>query len=250
MAKLEVSITVRPKLVFKLQTATIALLVLLSTAAAATQYWFGFDPDHPYFETVRLFWLDTEANVPTIFQVFALCACAIALFWLSRPTTGIAAPMRTRLKVLAAAFLVLAIDEGAHVHELIGLYVDTFLLDGSLSGSWLFNGTASWILAALIPGFALLLFIRPLLSYLPQRTRMLSVASAVLFLSGAVVVEKIGRLYALNVGSQTVGYGALATLEEALEMFGAAVFLYALLDYLATIRGSAGVSSSLPDSAS
>ena len=56
--------------------------------------------------------------------------------------------------------------------------------------------------------------------------------SAVLYVGGAAGVESLSQLYAGIAGKSTPLYVVLATLEEALEMAGIALLIYALLEHL------------------
>jgi len=61
---------------------------------------------------------------------------------------------------------------------------------------------------------------------LPARTRTLFLIAGAVYVSGAVVLEMAGGAYASTHGTD-LAYGALASVEEVLEMAGIVVMLYA-----------------------
>ena len=98
--------------------------------------------------------------------------------------------------------------------------------------------------AWVIPGIAFILlfaltFVKFLL-HLQLRTRWLFLVSAVLFIGGAVGTELIGGRYAELHGFQNLTYTMIATVEEALEMAGVIVFIFALLKYVETNYNEVG----------
>ena len=54
-----------------------------------------------------------------------------------------------------------------------------------------------------------------------------------LFVTGALGLELVGGALVERFGFDDIRYFAVATLEELLEMIGIAVFLFALMDYMA-----------------
>ena len=80
--------------------------------------------------------------------------------------------------------------------------------------------------------------------HLSARWKKLFLLSALLYVGGALGVESIGGWYVAQHGV-TFTYSMIVSVEEALEMIGTVVFVYALLDYLATyVRGIEFVFSS------
>jgi hypothetical protein len=59
--------------------------------------------------------------------------------------------------------------------------------------------------------------------------RRLFLLAAAVYLGGALGVEMAGAAHAFRHGTENLGYSLWTTLEEALEMAGVAVFIYALL---------------------
>ena len=89
--------------------------------------------------------------------------------------------------------------------------------------------------ATLLLAFVYLKFMRAL----APKTRNLFLASAALFLSGAIGMEIVSSVVVSSMGGWETGFYSLThanhySIEEPLEMVGVVVFIYALLDALAT----------------
>jgi hypothetical protein len=71
---------------------------------------------------------------------------------------------------------------------------------------------------------------------LPLRLKKLMVLSALIFLSGAVGLEIVGGMIASSPNMSNSLYAIVTTIEETLELLGASVLVYALLDYLKSFK--------------
>ncbi|HEX6144165.1 MAG TPA: hypothetical protein VFZ01_15720, partial [Geminicoccaceae bacterium] len=89
-----------------------------------------------------------------------------------------------------------------------------------------------------------LIYLRFLLA-LPRRTQSLFLLAGALYLGGAIGIEMLAWHYRYPLhapdptdweGSKDIVWALLSHLEEVLEMVGVAIFLYALLSYLAHRR--------------
>jgi hypothetical protein len=111
-----------------------------------------------------------------------------------------------------------------------------------------FVGGSRWLRYPLIvPGAAAvtaaaLMFGRFLRTW-PVETRRATYRAAALFLFGALVLETAGGWFDPIVYGQSFTYIALATLEEGCELFGATLFLVALLRYVERTVGPLEVNS-------
>ena len=176
------------------------------------------------FGFVRLTYLNGEATIPSWFSSSLLLACAAALGAIAMVERGRAGRDARHWLGLAVIFVVLSLDEGAGIHEISsGLLRRRFELDGFLR----FASVIPLALAAVVVGVAYLRF----LWRLPSPTRGWFVLAGAVFVGGAVGVESLGANY-FSANGHTFGYSVFVTIEEAAEMVGLAVFLYALLDYL------------------
>lgn len=203
----------------------IAALVAASTVAVGALAVFRWPEGSLGYETVKIFWLDAEKNLPTLYQSLALGLAAALMFAVARRTPRLLHADRARWKVLAGVFVFLALDENLRFHETLA---DT--------SSFHFGAVG---LALYVPVVALLaLWWLPLLRRLDGRLRNLMLVAAVLYVGGAGGIEFLSQLYAGVAGKATPLYVALATLEETLEMAGVAVLVYALLDHLGSVQAA------------
>jgi hypothetical protein len=173
-----------------------------------------------------MFWLDSERNLPTLYQSLTLGLAATLMFVVARVSPRLPSVDRARWKVLGGVVAFLALDEILRFHETIG---DT--------SSFSFGAVG---LAIYVPVVALLgLWWLPFLCRLDGRLRGLLLTAAALYVGGAAGVESVSQLYAGGAGKTTPLYAAFATVEEILEMAGIAVLVYALLEHLAKIQAAA-----------
>lgn len=217
------NLRVDPRRVLLLMAVVITLLVMASTVAVGALAFFRWPEGSLGYETVKMFWLDTEHNLPTLYQFLTLAFAAALMFIIAQqPGAGVPAD-RLRWRVLAGVFIFLALDEFLRIHETVG---DT--------SSFHFGAVG---LVIYVPVVVVLgLWWSPLLRRLDARPRMLLLVSAVLYVGGAAGVESLSQLYAGIAGKTTPLYVLLATLEEALEMAGVALLIYALLGCLRGVQ--------------
>lgn len=174
---------------------------------------------------VRLLWLDGEANIPTWYSASLLLLCAFLLAiiaWAHRQRDTV---YDVRWLILAVVFVLLSLDETAQLHELAIVPLrDRFHPTGFLY--------YAWIVPAGICAAAFALAYVSFLARLPRRTARLICLSGALYVGGAIGMEALsGELASLH-GEHNLGYHAIITVEELLEMVGLVVFIYTLLDYI------------------
>ncbi|MBN1305309.1 MAG: hypothetical protein JXA13_12805 [Anaerolineales bacterium] len=172
-----------------------------------------------------LFNLDREKNVPSYFSGLDLLLAAVILgviSWHKRQTKD---PYWIQWLLLSLGFVYLSLDEVFMLHEKISLETRSLV-----NPSGVFH-YFPWLVVG-IPAVVILgVYYFHFLSSLPCRTQILLAAAAAVFLTGAIIMEMMGGLYALNFGISKSMRFALYTIEETLEMLGVAVFIYGLLDY-------------------
>lgn len=173
-----------------------------------------------------LFSVNAEKTIPTWYATILLFVSAVLLAWITAVNRQTHDPHTRYWAGLSLIFLYLSIDEGAAIHELFSIPLETALnTSGYLTFAWLI------VFVPLLAIFALL-YLRFLLR-LPPRIRNLFILAGLFYVGGAVVVEAMSaNRYALD-GGVTFPYLAIATVEELLEMWGVALFIYALLSYMA-----------------
>lgn len=177
----------------------------------------------------RLFDVNTEVNLPSLYSTIALLACALILFLIHYIENG----KWVRFgywSLLGMVFLFLAIDENISLHEkIIGPIRSQFNLAGVLYYAWI----VPYFLAVSLLG----LYYIPFLLKLPLKVLYHFILAFLLFMGGAVGMEMLG-------GRHNSLYGQDATLvlyysiEEFLEMLGVAVFIKGLLLYILDSKAS------------
>lgn len=212
-----------PRLIFYVLLVIIAALAGLSTAAGALLHVFAWPEESFGYEVVKLFWLDSEHNIPTLYQCSVMFAASVLFVLVGKRYRRVRLGSAMPWYALAIGFTFLAWDEGAQIHETIGIHFGT-----SFHGSWLY-----FYVPAAAALFALLV---PFLLRLPARTRWLLIASGAFYGGGAIGVELISQLYAGADSRTSPIYAGLATLEEVLEMFGVALLIFTLLDHLGRLQ--------------
>ena len=221
--ELSFSVRVDPRRLLVLMAVVITLLVIASTVAVGALAFFRWPDGSLGYEMVKMFWLDTEQNLPTLYQFLTLALAGALMFHIAKQPGAGAPADRRRWRVLGCMFVFLALDEVLRIHETVG---DTSS----------FNFGAVGLLIYVPVVVVLGLWWLPLFLRLDARSRMLLLLSAVLYVGGAAGVESLSQLYAGIAGKTTPLYVVLATLEETLEMAGIALLIYALLEHLCGLQ--------------
>jgi hypothetical protein len=211
--------------------ASAVALLLLHVAGMYARYVLGHER---LLGVIDTFNVNYENNVPTFFSALVLMSCAAVLAVVAHlPSEG--ARGRRYWGWLAVIFALLAFDEDAAIHELFIEPVKYFLpVSGPLHFAWVIP----YGVGALVVGILYLRFVLAL----PDPTRWLAIASGTLYLGGAFVLEMVGGWYLSEVtGYVDFPYSLLVGAEEFLEMCGAILFLYTLLDYAAGRLGREAV---------
>jgi hypothetical protein len=199
------------------------LLVLASIGTTAYMTWRG----HLY-HPVALFYLDEEKNIPTFFSSCLLLFAALLLFIITLLEKSRSAARIVYWKILSIAFLLMAIDEFASLHETMMLPIRNFLGNGKL-GIFYF----SWVIPAILIIILFTFLFWKFLFCLHPKTRHTFLLAATIYLGGCIGFEMIGGYYTEAHGHLNWIYGTIATIEESLEMMGVIIFIWGLLTYLA-----------------
>lgn len=224
-------ISVSPRQVFRILFTISVLLTIVSTLMITALYFYRWPEGSPMFNLVKIFWLDAEANVPTLYQSLTLILSGCLLMTISFIAARAKENYVFHWKLMSIIFLYLGFDEGAHIHEVV-----LELFKQSLQGSlWVQNHISIKLLFFLPEILAVTIFALiylPFLIYLPRRTRWLFILSGAIYVGGALFMDMAGQYFAHTHGKGNPIYGGLATIEEFMEMFGISIFIYALLNYL------------------
>jgi len=220
----DITLTISPKRVTQVLTFVVLCLALASVAGQYSKHVLGHDK---LFGLVRLFDLDDEGNIPTWFASASLLFCSVLLAIIGRDRRWGGDRYYLHWSTLSGIFLLLSIDEAAHIHESLNTRVRAILkTEGLLQNAWIIPGAA----------FALIVAVacRHFLADLPGGTRRLFLAAGSLYVGGALGVEALGGWYTALYGQQNMTYALMATIEELLEMLGIVVLIYALLSYMSS----------------
>lgn len=173
----------------------------------------------------HLFNLDRENSVPTYFSVLLLLFVSVLFYVVALGKKQ--DPFFRHWACLAVLFFVFSIDEATSIHELMsGPLRRQFGLGGWLRFAWVIPG-AAFVLTFLLVYFRFI-------AHLAKPFRTLFVAAGAIYVGGALGMELIGGFYFDTYGEGAVMYTLSATVEEALELGGLVVLIYAVLRYLET----------------
>jgi hypothetical protein len=205
--------------------------VLVAAYASLYLLWPPRDLNPLALELLSRLNLDLELSVPNTFNGYLLGYAALLLGLITGQAWRTAQPLRWRWLALTAAFACLAADEFLVLHEILAAPVKRLLgVTGLLGFGWYIP---------VLPLVALLgLYCLPLLARLPRRTQVLFVAAGLVYVGAAIGVEMVGALFSERYGQGSFPYLLEVTAEEGLEMTGAVLFIYALLDYVARRWGA------------
>jgi hypothetical protein len=130
------------------------------------------------------------------------------------------------LAFLSFLFVYLSIDEAVGIHELtIAPLHDALGTGGVFYFAWVIP--AILLLGAM--GLAYLNFLR----HLPGSVSRLVLSAAAIYLVGALGGDIVGGHWVDRHGAQNLTYALMTQVEESLETFGLALFIFALLTHLA-----------------
>ena len=201
----------------------IAIILIVIHIIILSIYFIINDPEK--FDFVRLFDLDMERNVPTLFSSAILLISAFLFYLLSRIPQEKARGSRKAWMGLSWVFVFLAFDESAKIHENIGDYTENFVdASGFLYYPWVISyGVLVVILGAIYLPFFWRMERKVFFSFM---------LAAAIFLSGAIGFELLGAAEASAHSDETLLYSIYYTIEETLEMFGVIYLIYILLKLL------------------
>ena len=222
-------ILLKPSAVARALGAVALVLLLVSTAGQLVKFLTGHDE---LMGLLSLTFVGNERNIPTLFSVLLLASASLVCAVTAALARKGKDPDVWRWVVLSAGFLYLGFDEGLSLHERMSVPIKAYLGDGALGFSHSF-----WAIPGLAGVAVLGLFFQRFLGRLPARTRRAFLMAGAIYVGGAVGFELIGGNYAEVHGDENLGYSALVTVEEGMEMGGVIVFIWAVLAHLAEKYG-------------
>jgi hypothetical protein len=204
--------------------SAVAVLGALSLAAQATREWAHGSVTA---NALHFFNATYESTVPTLFSALLLLACAGCAAALA--SSGI--PQRRRWWLLCAVLIAFTVDESVGFHEATMAPLRRLLdAGGVLYYTWVVPGTLFVVLAVAAFG--------PLARELAGTQRRLFAAAAALYFGGALGLEFAGGWVAERYGETSAQLLPLSAAEEILEMVGAVLFLYVLMERLGPWHGT------------
>jgi hypothetical protein len=208
----------------KVLVISLLALTIIGIAVQLSKYLLG----HSYLlGLVPLFDLGTDSSVPTWYASITLLICSILLGIISMDKRKNKDRFTVHWAVLSFIFLYLSIDEVARIHEVIGDTLGRFTgrTHGLFFFAWVIYGMA--FVLVLVPPYVKFLW------HLPRKTMTLFILAGTIYVGGALGMEMINARYADFHGFRNLTYQLMTALEEFLEMSGIAIFIYALMSYIA-----------------
>lgn len=212
-----------PPRVSRLLLVAIGFLIVANFLAHFAAYFVSQYTSNNY--NGRLFVLEEEANIPTLYSALTLAFCSSLLAIIGYMNKKVNSRYSSYWKILSLIFLFISLDEACSIHEIF-----TSPLRGLFNASGFFY--FAWVIPAFIFLVIFLLGFWQFIKALPQKTRSLFIKAGTLYVSGALGMELIGGYYAEISAQNTITYFFVTTIEETLEMLGIVVFIYALLSYI------------------
>jgi len=131
-----------------------------------------------------------------------------------------------RWNKLKLVFYFLALDEALQIHEI--------LIIPSLKPNVPALLTNIWVIPYGLLAIIASIYFRELILSFPKKIKRLTLLAGSIYLTGALGMEILGS-YLVRTGDirlHGISYGLICTLEEAMEISGVIIFIYALLIYI------------------
>jgi hypothetical protein len=217
------TITLFPRQIARYLLGVALIFDALSFLTQFPEYAFGYALPQ---KVVEFFHVGGEYNPQAWYSSLLLVLCALLLFLISLADQERMSNQVGYWRGLSFIFFYLAMDEMLLLHERGGEWLSTYI---QMTGIFRYT----WVMVA-IPICLLIgaVYIR-FLFRLPQRIRRLFIASACIYVGGALGFELVSGFVASIHGEKTVYDFLLVAIEEFLEKFGVIFFIYALLLYMA-----------------
>jgi len=201
----------------------IALLLITIHIIILGVYYYIGNPD--IFDFVRMFDLDMERNIPTLFSSAIMLIAAFLFYLLSKDNMEKKKQNHLYWRGLSIVFTFLAFDESAKIHESIGDFTEKFVhFGGYLYYPWVI----SYGLFVIVLGLIYMRFFWRMKSNIFWSF----MGSAAIYVGGAIGFELLGAHESSLHGTKTPLYSILYTIEESMEMFGVIFLIYVLLTLL------------------
>jgi len=211
--------------------AVVVLLVILSIYGQYIRYFpRDIDVRGPWHEMVidtlnKSFFLDNEGNIPTYFNALLLFIPSILLAVIAAWKNVVRDKFRVHWTALSFIFLLLSVDEAAVLHEQIIKPIRAI----SEAGGVLYFG---WVIPGVVVVILFLIVYLMFFLHLDRKFKILFFISLGLYISGVLGGEMVSGYFAERLGQKNFTYAIVASLEESVEMIGASLIIYSLLEYI------------------
>ncbi len=216
------NITLKRKQIIRFLSLIALILIGIHIIILSIYYYVG---DPKVFGFVRMFDLDMERNVPTLFSSALLMISGFLFYLLANMSSEIEKGSRPYWIGLSLIFTFLAFDESAKIHEKIGDFTERFVdASGFLHYPWVISYS---ILVLVLASFYMKFFLK-----MDKKIFWSFIGAATIFLSGAIGFELLGANESSMHGTKGALYSTYYTIEETLEMFGVIYLIHILLGLL------------------
>lgn len=219
---ISIAVILHPGKVLRWLFVIIGLLMVANGARMVAQHVLGHKT---LFGLIRLFDVNGEANIPSMYSALALLFAGLLLAAIARAEALAGGKNPRAWAILAVIFVCLSVDEFSEIHEMAHHAMHYF---ANPTGFFYF----AWVIPAMLFVAVLGLVYARFILQLPARIRLLAIVSAVVFVTGAIGFEMIGARISELQDENSVAYDLGVAVEEFLEMSGVAIWIYALLLYL------------------
>lgn len=229
-----------PITILRVLLIVISVLVITGTIANVIIYHVAASPEDKLAKLMHRFDLGHEPSIPAWYSSLALVVCSGLLAVIAVVKMRRKQPYVAHWFGLTAMFLLMGLDEAIMIHEMTDDILHRRLnTSGFLYFAWVIPG----MVVVLAVGVTFWNFLR----HLDARTRWFFVLSGTVFVSGAIGMELIaGMIFTVGAGVESLAHTASQAVEEALEMLGVVLFMYALLEFIGRDIGPIVIDTGAP----
>lgn len=214
---------------FKVFPNQITRLLLFITvgigfASLSGQFYAYFLNGEQFSGVIKMFDLNEERNIPTLFTGLILLFCSLLLEFVALAKQRESNHYVAYWHGLAITFLYLSFDELLEIHEKINSILNRNLQSVTGERLDILNTSLALIFA--------LVYFRFLL-HLPKKIKGLFILAFICFVTGGVGIELLGVHYFPNIYNQQLFISEIiTTIEESLEIIGLTIFIHGILLYI------------------
>lgn len=238
---LRLSISV-PRVVQGLTVLIVAFSLLSFIGQVVSEYIIA---GNDYVERIA-HWLDVnaEASIPTWYAALTLMSCSVLLAIVALAARRDGRPYPVQWGLLSIGFALLSLEEIIGVHSQATKVLRSIVSSTDSGGIGYILILGAVVLGG---GIVLVALFGRFFLHLPRRTRLLFGIGLVTYLIGVLASDAVGDYLRSAFGVESLLYIVILTLEEALEMIGVLILIYALLDYIRTFVGSVRIEVRPPE---